>query len=327
MITISKKPKLLDQVRTIAALRHLSDRTTEAYTYWIKRFIVFHGRQHPTTMSAPEIRAFLAYLAESQEVAASTQNQALNAILFLYREILKTDVGEINDIPRAHMPKRLPTVFTRSEVKRVLDYLQGTEFLMASLLYGAGLRLSECTSLRIKDLDFELRAVTIRDGKGEKDRITVLPKSLVEPLKRHIQNLLRLYRSDMSAAWAGATLPDALRKKYPSASRELGWQYLFPASRLTQDHHHHLLQRHHIDESVLQRAVKNAVLRSGITKSGSCHSLRHSFATHLLEQGYDIRTVQELLGHRDVRTTMVYTHVLTKSGLAIHSPLDEDVLL
>lgn len=198
---------------------------------------------------------------------------------------------------------------------------------MSSLLYGSGLRLSECVSLRIKDVDFEQRAIIVRDGKGGKDRVTVLPKVLVDPLKRHVEHLILLYRSDMSSSCAGATLPEALRRKYPAAGHELGWQYLFPASRLTQHHPSRSLQRHHIDESLLQRAVKTAVLRSGITKSGSCHTLRHSFATHLLEQGYDIRTVQELLAHRDVRTTMIYTHVLTKSGLAIHSPLDEDTLI
>jgi integron integrase len=316
-------PKLLDQVRTVAALRHLSPRTVEAYTQWIKRFILFHHKKHPRTMGAHDVHAFLAYLAQSLNVSASTQNQALNAIAFLYHQVLQLDLGEIGNIPRAKRPKRLPVVFSPAEIQKVLSTMSGTELLMASLLYGTGLRLSECVSLRIKDLDFDEHLIYVREGKGEKDRVTMLPQKTVPRLQHQIEVVREIHRTDLLAHYAGATFPEALERKYPSAPKELAWQFLFPASRRCIDPASDTERRHHIDESVLQRAVKIAIVRSGVTKNGSCHTFRHSFATRLLEVGYDIRTVQELLGHSNVRTTMIYTHVLTKGGLAVRSPLDE----
>jgi integron integrase len=318
--------KLLDQVTTTAALRHLSPRTTEAYRHWIKRFILFHNKKHPLEMAAPEVHAFLSHLAQTLRVSASTQNQALNAIAFLYHQVLHREIGEINELPRARRPKHLPVVFSPDEVRKVLSNLAGTEHLMASLLYGSGLRLTECFSLRVKDLDFDRRLIVVRCGKGEKDRVTVLPQNCLPGLQRQLDLVRDIHRRDLSVDYAGATLPEALERKYPSAAKELSWQYLFPASRRCIDPITRRERRHHIDESVLQRSVKTAILRSGIPKNGSCHTFRHSFATRLLEQGYDSRTVQELLGHSDVRTTMIYTHVLTKGGLAVRSPLDEQPL-
>ncbi len=317
------QPNLLDQVRTLAALRHLSPRTIEAYTSWIKRFILFHKKRHPSTMGAPEVYTFLAYLAQSLNVSASTQNQALNAIAFLYQQVLQLDLGEIGEIPRAKPPKRLPVPCFRTEAKLVLTHLHGTELLMASILYGTGLRLTECTTLRIKDLDFNQNLIYVREAKGAKDRVTMLPQNIIPHLRRQIVLVRETHRKDLIAHYAGATFPESLERKYPSAPKQLAWQYLFPASRRTTDPRSSGERRHHIDESVLQRAVKTAILRSGITKNGSCHTFRHSFATRLLEVGYDIRTVQELLGHSNVRTTMIYTHVLTKGGLSVRSPLDE----
>jgi len=317
------QPKLLDLVRTAAALRHFSPRTIEAYTHWIKRFILFHDKKHPLTMGGVEVRRFLAYLATDLKVSASTQNQALNAIVFLYRQVLNRELGEIGEIPHAIRPKRLPVVFSPTEVRAVLAFLHGNELLMASLLYGTGLRLSECLSLRIKDIDFNEHLIYVRQGKGDKYRVTMLPHTTIPALKRQIETVREIHRKDLLASYAGATFPEALERKFPAAPKEFGWQYLFPAARRYTDPRSGLQRRHHCDETVLQRAVKTAIPRSGITKNGSCHTFRHSFATRLLEQGYDIRTVQELLGHSNVRTTMVYTHVLTKSGLAVRSPLDE----
>ncbi len=316
-------PKLLDQLRTAAALRHFSPRTVEAYSHWVKRYVIFHKTQHPSTLSAPHVQQFLAYLAESLKVSSSTQNQALNAIVFLYRHVLYIDLGDVGTFPHAIRPKRLPVVFSPSEVRKVLSYLHGTDLLMASILYGTGLRLSECISLRIKDIDFNERLVYVRQGKGGKDRVTMLPQSIIPRLQRQIEQVRDLHKKDLREHYGGTTLPDALQRKYPNAPKEFAWQFLFPASRRWPDPLSHTERRHHIDETVLQRAVKTAVLKSGITKNGSCHTFRHSFATRLLEQGYDIRTVQELLGHTNVRTTMIYTHVLTKGGLAVRSPLDE----
>ena len=316
-------PKLLDQVRTVAALRHLSPRTVEAYTHWIRRFILFHKKKHPLTMGAPEVHSFLSHLALSLKVSASTQNQALNAIAFLYHQVLQRELGELDQIPRAKRPKRLPVVFSPTEVRQVLSTMSGTEHLMASILYGTGLRLSECVSLRIKDLDFDERLIYVREGKGDKDRVTMLPQSVIPRLLHQIEVVRDVHHDDVLENYAGATFPEALERKYPAAPKELAWQFLFPASRRCTDPRSGLEHRHHIDESVLQRAVKIAIMRSGILKNGSCHTFRHSFATRLLEVGYDIRTVQELLGHSNVRTTMIYTHVLTKGGLAVRSPLDE----
>jgi integron integrase len=319
-----RKPKLLDQLRTTTTLRHMSPRTAEAYAYWTKRFVQFHKLKHPSLMNAPEINAFLTFVAEDLHASASTQNQALNAILFLYKEVLHQNIGPLGQFPRAQRPRKLPVVLSRPEIQKIFANLAGDELLMARILYGAGLRLIECVSLRVKDVDFDLRTITVRSGKGNKDRITMLPRSLVSPLKTHLERINQLYKRDMLKGYSGVTLPDALAVKYPNAPTEWCWQFIFPASRLCVNVDTGEMLRHHIDPSVLQRAVKIAVYRSGCPKNASCHSLRHSFATHLLEQGYDIRTVQELLGHSDVRTTMVYTHVLTKSGLAVRSPLDEE---
>jgi integron integrase len=318
------KPKLLDQLRTTTRLRHMSPKTTEAYAYWIKRFVHYHKLKHPSLMGPQEINDFLTSLAVNLHASASTQNQALNAILFLYKEILHKNIGPVGQFPRAQRPRRLPVVLSRSEIQNILAHLTGEELLMARLLYGAGLRVSECATLRVKDFDFDMRTITVRSGKGDKDRVTMLPRSVVPSLKTHLEKIHNLYKRDMLQGFAGASLPDALAQKYPKAATEWCWQFVFPAARHCINVETGETSQYHIDPSVLQRAVKNAVLRSGCTKNASCHSLRHSFATHLLEQGYDIRTVQELLGHSDVRTTMVYTHVLTKSGLAVRSPLDEE---
>lgn len=320
---MAQKPKLLDQVRTSAALRHLSPRTIEAYAYWIKRFVLFHNKKHPLELGPPEIHHFLSYLAQELKVSASTQNQALNAIAFLYNQVLQREMGEINTFPRAKRPKHLPVVFSPAEVQKILANLSGTEHLMTSLLYGSGLRLTECVSLRVKDVDIGRRTITIHQGKGEKDRTTILPRTLIPAIQHQIQNVKDTHRHDLLQNYAGATLPESLQRKYTSAAKELPWQYLFPASRRCVDPKTGLERRHHIDASALQRTVKTAILRSGVPKNGSCHTFRHSFATSLLEQGYDIRTVQELLGHSDVRTTMIYTHVAVRGALAVRSPLDE----
>jgi integron integrase len=318
------QPRLLDKVRTSAALRHLSQNTVDAYIHWIKRFIHYHHNQHPLAMGTTEARQFLSSLTLTSNVAASTQNQALNAILFLYRDVLHQPLEHLGTLPHAKRPKRLPVVFSQSEVSKILSLLSGPEYIMAALLYGSGLRLSECVSLRIKDVDFENHLILVRNGKGDKDRVTLLPRSLTRLLKEHIANVHCVFVKDHADNFAGATMPTAMTHKYPHASREWPWQHLFPASRRTVDPINAWQLRHHIDASVLQRAVKFAIIRSGVPKNGSCHSFRHSFATHLLEQGYSIRAVQELLGHQDVRTTMVYTHVTAKGGIAVRSPLDNE---
>jgi integron integrase len=313
---------LLEEVRTVARLKHLSLRTETAYLHHIRRFIVFHGKRHPTTMGETEIRAYLAHLAVDQQVAASTQNVALCALLFLYREVLHVDLPHVTDIERARRPARIPVVFTRSEVHAILANLYGEYHLMASLLYGSGLRLMECLRLRVKDLDFEYQQLTVRDGKGAKDRITMLPRSLTDALQQQLAYARRLHEKDLADGFGAVYLPFALERKYRNAATEWSWQYLFPAPRRSRDPRSGLLRRHHLSEDILQRAVKTAMTQAGIAKAGSCHTLRHSFATHLLEDGYDIRTVQELLGHKDVRTTMIYTHVLNRGGRAVRSPLD-----
>lgn len=316
------KPKLLDEVRTVMRLRHLSIRTEEAYVQWIKRFIIFHDKRHPRELGAAAIRDFLSYLAVERNVAAATQNQALAALLFLYREVLQIELPRLNDLERATKPKRLPVVLTRQEVQAVLLHLTGTNHLMAGLLYGAGLRLLECLRLRVKDVDFQAHQLTVRDGKGAKDRVTMLPRSLADELRHHLEQVKALHKEELRAGFGTVYLPYALAGKYPSAERQWGWQYVFPAVRRSVDPRSGVMRRHHLHESVLQSAVKEAVRAAGIHKPASCHTLRHSFATHLIESGYDIRTVQELLGHADVRTTMIYTHVLNRGGLAVQSPLD-----
>jgi integron integrase len=319
---LTQKPKLLEQARTVAALRHLSPRTVEAYTYWIKRFVLFHNKKHPLEMGTPEIQRFLSHLAENLKVSASTLNQALNAIAFLYDQVLHHEIGRISTIPRAQRPKRLPVVFTPAEVHKVLSYLSGTELIMAKLLYGSGLRLTECASLRVKDIDIERLIISVRQGKGDKDRVTMLPRTCIPDIQYQLATVKDLHKRDLLDDYAGTTLPESLERKYPSAAKEFAWQYVFPASRRSTDPVSGLQRRHHIDESVLQRAVKTAILRSGVPKNGSCHTFRHSFATFLLEQGYNIRIVQALLGHNDVRTTMIYTHVATGTKPAVRSPLD-----
>lgn len=318
----SPKPKLLDQLRHAIRLRHYSIRTEEAYVNWVRRFIVFHHKRHPNEMGQAELGAFLTHLAVDKRVAAATQNQALNAIVFLYREVLGRDIGAIEDLVRAKRPPKLPVVLSPGEVKRVLDRLDGVTGLMARLLYGAGLRLMECLRLRVKDVDFEYRQITVRDGKGAKDRVTMLPEALVEPLRAHLARVKALHEADLAAGHGDVYLPFALERKYPTANREWGWQYVFPSVKRSEDPRSGLVRRHHAAESVLQRAVKLAVRASGVNKPANCHTFRHSFATHLLAGGYDIRTVQELLGQEDVRTTMIYTHVLKHGAQGVKSPLD-----
>jgi integron integrase len=314
--------KLLDQVSTVARLKHLSTRTEKAYRHQIKRFIVFHKLRHPQNMREEEIRAYLSHLAIDRNVSASTQNVALAALLFLYRDVLKIDLNRIEDIERARLPTRLPVVFTRDEVKAILKQLSSVDHIVASLMYGTGLRLMECLRLRIKDIDFSYNQIFIRSGKGEKDRVTMLPISLKEPLRKHMLTVKLIHQTDLKQGLGEVHLPYALARKYSGAARQWGWQYLFPAGEITKDPRTNKLRRHHIHESKVQRAVKNAIRTARIVKRGSCHTLRHSFATHLLEDGYDIRTVQELLGHKDVRTTMIYTHVLNRGGRGVKSPLD-----
>ncbi len=314
---------LLEQVRTVARLKHLSLRTEESYVHTIKRFILFHGKRHPSALGADDIRAYLAHLALEEQVSASTQNAALYALLFLYRDVLKIDLPRLEGIERAQRPTKVPTVFTRDEVRQVLERLKGTHWLMASLLYGAGMRLMECVRLRAKDVDFTYNQITVREGKGAKDRVTVLPRSLVKPLREQLKHARSIHQQDLAEGYGEVYLPYALQQKYPSAAKSWGWQWIFPAASRSTDPRSSNVRRHHIAEDSLQRAVKRAINDAGILKHGSCHTLRHSFATHLLEDGYDIRTVQELLGHNDVRTTMIYTHVLNRGGRAVRSPLDE----
>ena len=315
-------PRLLDQVREVIRMRHYSIRTEQAYVQWVRRFILFHDKRHPREMGAPELTAFLSDLAVQRNVAASTQNQALHAILFLCRDVLKIDLPWLDEVQRAKKPQRLPVVFTREEVKALLAQLQGTTWLMAMLTYGSGLRLLECLRLRVKDVDFHYKQLLVRDAKGQKDRVTMLPKSLVDPLRTHLARVRQLHEIDLREGFGRVYLPHALAAKYPSADREWGWQYVFPSSRRSIDPLSGSERRHHAPEDALQRAVRQAIRKANIVKPGSVHTLRHSFATHLLESGYDIRTVQELLGHADVKTTMIYTHVLNRGGRGVVSPID-----
>jgi integron integrase len=320
---VSHSP-LLDQVRAVARLKQFSIRTEESYVQAIKRFILFHAKRHPATMGVAEIQAYLTYLAVEQRVAASTLNVALSAILFLYREVLRIDLQSLNTLPRASRPPRVPVVFTRAEVQAVLGQLEGIHRLMAQLLYGSGLRLMECARLRVKDLDFAYHQITVRDGKGEKDRITILPQTLVAPLQTQLRYARHLHAADLATGHGAVHLPHALDRKYPNAATDWRWQYVFPAAQRSKDPCTGVMRRHHMSEDGLQRAVKAAIEHAGVSKAASCHTFRHSFATHLLEDGYDIRTVQELLGHADVRTTMIYTHVLNRGGRGVRSPLDDE---
>jgi integron integrase len=317
------QPKLLDQVRALIRSKHYSRRTEQSYVDWVTRYVRFHNMRHPRELGAPEISAFLTHLAVELHVAAATQNQARSALLFLYREVLGIDIQAPSDVVAAKMPRRLPVVLTRDEVRAVLGQLSGVHRLMAQLLYGSGLRLMECVRLRVKDLDFAKRQLTVRDGKGMHDRVTMLPDTLAGPLHDHLRWIRRVHEEDLERGYGAVFLPFAIERKFPNASREWGWQYAFPAERLSADPRGGAIRRHHRDERSLQMAVKAAVRASGIAKNASCHTFRHSFATHLLEDGYDIRTVQELLGHADVKTTMIYTHVLNRGGRGVRSPLDE----
>jgi len=322
----SHTPRLLDQVRELIRIRHYSIRTEQTYVQWIRRYILFHGKRHPRDLGGDELTQFLSDLAVRRQVSASTQNQALNAILFLYRDVLKITLPWLEDVQRAKKPMRLPLVLTRREVSCLLAQIEGTAWLMAALTYGAGLRLLECLRLRVKDVDFHYKQVTIRDAKGQKDRITVLPENLIETLRSHLARVKLLHERDLQEGFGRVYLPFALSAKYPSADLEWSWQFVFPSKRRSVDPRSGIERRHHAPEDVLQRAVKSAVRASGITKPATVHTLRHSFATHMLEAGYDIRTVQELLGHSDVKTTMIYTHVLNKGGRGVVSPLDAGVV-
>ena len=316
------KPKLLEQVRDVVRRKHFSIRTEQAYTEWIRRFILFHRKRHPLEMGEAEVTQFLTHLARTNNVAAATQNQALSALLFLYKEVLQQELGWLARVERPKKPARLPVVLDREEIHKVFSHLHGTSSLMAGLLYGSGLRLMECVRLRVKDVDLAALRITVRDGKGGKDRVTMLPVNLAEAMRRHLVKARVQHEQDLAEGFGAVHLPTALERKYSNANKQWSWQYIFPSSRVAVDPRSGMAQRHHIAESVLQRALKAAVAASGISKLATCHSLRHSFATHLLENGYDIRTVQELLGHKDVSTTMIYTHVLNRPGLGVKSPLD-----
>ncbi len=312
----------LTEVAGVIRTRHYSIRTEQAYVDWVRRFILFHGKRHPREMGEKEVAAFLTHLAVKRNVAASTQNQALNALVFMYKDVLDRPLAsEMRGIAHAKRPKRIPVVLSVEEVSTLLRGLEGAQWLVACLLYGSGLRLIEALRLRVMDLDFSRRAVLVRNGKGGKDRVVTLADELVLPLQRHLQNVKTLHERDLAAGFGCVYLPHALSRKYPNACREWGWQYVFPASRRSRDPRSQQERRHHLDASVIQKAVNTAVRRAGIHKKAGCHTLRHSFATHLLERGADIRTVQEQLGHKDVRTTQIYTHILNRGGMAVRSPL------
>ena len=315
-------PRLFDEVRRHMRVKHYSLRTEKIYIGWIRRFILANAKRHPREMGAAEVEAFLSLLAVQGKVAASTQNQALSALLFLYRVVLGIDLPWLEGVVRAKRPKHVPTVLSQDEARSLLAHMDGRPQLLASLLYGTGMRLMECLRLRVKDVDFSRNEITIRGGKGAKDRHTVLPKSLVEPLQREVERARMLHVADLAAGFGAAALPYALARKYPSAARDFGWQYVFPSVQRSIDPNDGIERRHHFDDAILARGLKAARLRAGIVKPLSAHTLRHSFATHLLEMGYDIRTVQELLGHRDVATTQIYTHVLNRNASGVLSPLD-----
>ena len=318
-----RQPRLLDRVRVAVRARHYSIRTEEAYVAWIRRFILFHGKRHPSEMGEKEINAFLSDLAVRGRVSASTQNQALSALLFLYRAVLHKPLPDLSDVVRAKRPRRLPVVLSRAQVRSVLTRMEGTPRIVATLLYGTGMRLLEGLRLRVHDMDFALNEILIRDGKGQKDRRTMLPIGLKNVLAGHLSHVRLLHEEDLQQGGGEVYLPDALSRKYPYAARAWGWQYVFPARRSSRDPRSGNVRRHHLEESAVQRAVTRAAREAGLSKPVSCHTFRHSFATHLLEQGYDIRTIQELLGHKDVTTTMIYTHVLNQAGgRGVRSPLD-----
>lgn len=316
------KPRLIDQTRNVLRLFHYSIRTEENYIQWIKRYIFFHNKRHPIEMGEKEIRVFLTHLAVDKHVSASTQNQALSAILFLYKRVLEVELEWIDDVVRAKRPKYLPVVLSKNEVSAILSTVTGTNAIIVKLLYGTGVRLMEALRLRIQDVDFEQRQIIVRSGKGAKDRITTLPDSLREDLKEQFIKVRNIHNNDLAEGYGRVYLPFALDKKYPKAGMEFGWQYCFPSLKRSTSPRTGLVGRHHLNENNIGRAIKTAARKVGIDKRVSSHTMRHSFATHLLENGYDIRTVQELLGHKDVSTTMIYTHVLNKGGRGVKSPLD-----
>jgi integron integrase len=317
------KKKLLDQVTEVARFRHLSLRTEQAYRNWIKRFILFHHKRHPRELDADAVRTFLTHLAVNDHVAASTQNQAFNALLFLYRQVLQMALPKIEGVERARQSRKLPVVFTKPEANAVIAQMRGEPQMIAGLLYGSGLRIMEAVRLRIKDIDFSREEIRVRDGKGEQDRVTMLPRALKHRLTQQVLAVRKVHDYDLKRGHGAVHLPYALERKYKNAATNFVWQYVFPAAKLSIDPKSGKTGRHHVAEQSVQRAVKTALRAAGVKKNGSCHSFRHSFATHLLENGYDIRTVQELLGHKDVRTTMIYTHVLNKGGRGVRSPLDQ----
>ncbi|MEO1095371.1 MAG: integron integrase [Cyanobacteria bacterium J06638_28] len=319
--TRQKPKKLLEQVRDTMRLKHYAYRTEETYLQWIKRYILFHGKRHPKDMGRLEIESFLTDLAVNQNVAASTQNQALNAVLFLYHKVLGIEIDGINAV-RANPPRNLPVVLTKAEVGAVIPKIDGHHQLVVKLLYGSGLRLSEALRLRVKDLDFAQQQLIIRDGKGRKNRVTMLPTSIISELQDYLVGIRRQHQQDLGRGFGSVYLPFALERKYPNANRDWIWQYVFPSGRIVKDPRSGEMRRHYLHESGVQKALKRAVRQVGISKKVGCHTFRHSFATHLLENGYDIRTIQELLGHKDVKTTMIYTHVLNRGGRGVRSPLD-----
>lgn len=318
---MESKPKLLDQVRECIRVKHYSYKTEQTYVHWIKRYLGFHKMSHPNDVGLAGIQPFIAYLATQRDVSASTQNQALAAVAFLYKNVLGHEIGDLTDELRAKRAQHVPAVFTQDEARAILDHMTGRTRLITALLYGSGMRLNECLRLRVKDLDFGFRQVAVRDGKGAKDRYTMLPEPLVEPLKRQLQHAKEIHDDDLRQGFGAVYLPFALERKYPGANSEWAWQYVFPSDVRSIDPRSKREGRHHLDETVVQKAVKKAMRLAKVHKHGSCHTFRHSFATHLLQNGYDIRTVQELLGHKDVATTMIYTHVLGHGGRGVRSPL------
>ncbi len=319
---MAQPPKLLDRVRERIRFKHYSIRTEDSYVQWIKRFILFHGKRHPAEMGAVEVEAFLTHLAVEGNVAASTQNQARSALLFLYKEVMGSELPWLNNVEQAKKPRRLPVVLTEEEVRDVLGNLDGVHWLVAALLYGSGLRLMEALRLRVQDIEFKRREILVRNGKGFKDRVTMLPDKLAGRLQTHLATVRLLHEKDLGEGYGEVHLPYALERKYPAAGRSWGWQYVFPSGNRSIDPRTGKTRRHHVDEQTIQRAVKQAVRTAGLVKPATPHTLRHSFATHLLQKGQDIRTVQELLGHEDVQTTMIYTHVLNRGGHGVTSPLD-----
>ena len=316
------EPRLLDRVRERLRVKHYSMRTEESYVGWIKRYVFFHGTRHPAEMGEAEITAFLTHLALKSRVSGSTQNQAKSAILFLYREVLRKELPALNEVPQARTRRHLPVVLTLEEVRALMANLRGTHWLVASLLYGSGMRVMEALRLRVKDIDFSRFEIVIRDGKGDKDRVTMLPAKLVEPLRWHLAKVKTLHENDLAAGYGEVYMPYALERKYPRAAREWLWQYVFPAGQLSVDPRSDVTRRHHVEDQSVARALRKALHEAQVLKPATPHTLRHSFATHLLQSGYDIRTVQELLGHSNVQTTMIYTHVLNKGGRGVRSPLD-----